>query len=250
MDTLLQISLELMQRLLIAFIGSLLFCSTAMASETCPQLLADARQLILAVSPDAGSRTAEVRLFERSSPDAGWKQTGIAKSASLGRSGMGWAWNYRALAAQDEPLKSEGDGRTPAGVFTLGGLFGFGSSSERDYTRLESGKNICVDDLRSPHYNTVVSRTIAGGGTSGEDMGTISLYRRGLFVGFPTDREQKGGSCIFIHVWRRPDSPTSGCVALAERDVTDLQKWSRGQPTVIAILWRAPRERLRHCLPE
>jgi len=239
-----------MRRLLIAFFASILFRATAIAGETCPQLLTDARQLVLAVSPDASSRTAEVRLFERSSPDSAWKQTGATKSASLGRNGMGWAWNYGALAAQNEPLKSEGDGRTPAGVFALGGLFGFGSSSARDYTRLENGKNICVDDLNSPHYNTVVSRSAAGEGTSGEDMGTISLYRRGLFVGFPTDREQKGGSCIFIHVWRRPNSPTSGCVALAERDVTDLQTWSRREPTVIAIFWRASLDRFRHCLPD
>ena len=35
-------------------------------------------------------------------------------------------------------------------------------------------------------------------------MRATLLYRRGLVVDYPTDAANKAGSCIFIHVWRRP----------------------------------------------
>jgi L,D-peptidoglycan transpeptidase YkuD (ErfK/YbiS/YcfS/YnhG family) len=104
-----------------------------------------------------------------------------------------------------------------------------------------------VNDVRSPHYNTIVTRAAAGQGTSGEAMRSIPLYRRGLFIDYPTNREKKGGSCIFIHLWRSPGSATAGCVALAEPDVADLQNRAGERPTLLAILSQAAFDRMQAC---
>jgi hypothetical protein len=88
-----------------------------------------------------------------------------------------------------------------------------------------------------------------GATVGGETMSDISLYRRGLRVNFPTSREQRGGSCIFTHVWRRPGSPTLGGVALSESDVAALQIWSEA-PTLIAILPLSADGRLQGCIPK
>jgi len=219
------------------------------AESTCPPELVEATRLILVVASNMNARTATVRLMERPSREKKWNEVGEVTKAMLGSAGIGWAWAFENFARQEDPIKHEGDGRTPAGFFHVGRPFGFGPGPAKDYIRLEKGKTFCVNDVRSPYYNMIMSKSQAGDGTTGEDMGTIALYRRGLFIEYPTTRERKGGSCIFIHIWRSPESATSGCVALAEDDVVNLQKWSERRPTLVGIVPQAALKRLQSCFP-
>jgi D-alanyl-D-alanine dipeptidase len=215
----------------------------------CPENLYEAERLILVVASDMDSRAATVQLIERPSREAAWSRVGEPMKSVVGYNGIGWAWPFAALAKDKEPSKREGDGRTPAGFFSVGQPFGFAAGTSADYVRLEKGRSFCVNDLRSPHYNTIMTKADAGAGTSGEDMALSSLYRRGIFVDYPTDRERKGGSCIFIHVWRSPESGTAGCVALDELDVRALQQWVGRKPTLLGIVPRAALSRMQACLP-
>ncbi len=218
----------------------------AHAASDCPAGIAKADQLILVVAESMDARKASVRHYERGDGKA-WKPNGKTKPAMLGRSGLGWSWAHEAFAGKDEPVKVEGDGRTPAGFFAVGGAFGFDAGAVADYTVLKAGEHYCVDDPASPHYNTVLPKAKAGKGVSGEEMARIGLYRQGLFLNYPTSARRKGGSCIFVHVWRAPDKPTVGCVALAEADVTDMQRWSAKAVTLMAILPARAWDTLRHC---
>jgi L,D-peptidoglycan transpeptidase YkuD (ErfK/YbiS/YcfS/YnhG family) len=114
-------------------------------------------------------------------------------------------------------------------------------------TRTE--ESFCVADVRSPHYGEIVSRSVAGRSTSGEEMWKVPFYRRGLVVDYPANRTNKGGSCVFVHVWRSPSSGTAGCVALAEDGVKSLQEWARPGTAVIGILPYSAIERFATCLP-
>jgi L,D-peptidoglycan transpeptidase YkuD (ErfK/YbiS/YcfS/YnhG family) len=221
------------------------------AESTCPAELLEATRLILVVAPNMNATTAAVRLMERPSKDTEWNEVGEVRRATLGRTGIGWAWAFESMTRQGEPIKQEGDGRTPAGFFRVGRPFGFEPRAANDYMQLEKGKTFCVNDVRSPYYNTIMPKAQAGDGTTGEDMGRISLYRHGLFIEYPTSRERKGGSCIFIHVWRSSTSATSGCVALAEDNVINLQKWTERQrpPTLLGIVSQAALNRLQSCFP-
>lgn len=211
----------------------------------CPAMLTNAERLVLVLSPDLRSIGARVQLYERAD-GKNWKAVGKDKPAVLGKNGMAWA--YSSKPAAGERVKTEGDGRSPAGFFPLGAPFGFEQSGPAGYVQLKPGQHYCVDDPASPHYNQIVAKGAAGG-ASGEDMGAIPLYRQGLFVDYPTGRAEKGGSCIFVHIWRRKGAGTAGCVALAERDVKLLQRWSAGRRTLIGILPQSGWEALRSCFP-
>ncbi len=231
--------------------GLFAFSELKADEKACPDLARSAKRLLLVTGSGMGAIKAHVRLFQRKSPNGGtWSQVGPVKQAILGRSGLGWGWDQQSLAAAGEPPKHEGDGRTPAGVFKIERAFGFEEVGPgRSYLPLVAHKSYCVDDVQSPYYNQIIDKGKAGPNTSGEDMGTISLYRKGLQINFPTNAAMKGGSCIFIHVWRSPESPTSGCVALAEADVKELQEWAAEEPTIIVIAPERASGSLAACFP-
>ncbi len=106
----------------------------------------------------------------------------------------------------------------------------------------------CVDDPRSPAYNSITSRDKVGWKVHGENMWRVPEYRRGLLVDYPTNRAARAGSCIFIHV-RRPDAKgTAGCVALPEAQLEMLQDFAEGG-AVLAVLPRQALDRFKGCLP-
>ncbi len=220
--------------------------ASAQDRAACPGEIAGAERLILVLASGLDATTAKVQLFEKRGGN--WHPGGKRMAASLGGGGMAWSWASKSHAPAGEPIKSEGDKRTPAGFFTVGKPFGFSRRNLPGYVGLHPGQHYCVDDPHSPHYNTVIPKTSAGA-VSGEDMATIPLYRQGLFLAYPTNRDAKGGSCIFVHVWRRRNASTAGCVALAEHDVVAMQDWSQAKPTVMGILPKAAWNRLRSCFP-
>lgn len=218
--------------------------------ERCPESIRSATRLLVVVSRDMMVVAATAQRFERASNEAAWSEIRPALPVVLGRRGLGWAWNQTSLADDGEPIKQEGDRRTPAGIFPIGPAFGFAAAGPgSDYLPLKRSESFCVNDVRSRHYNQIVPKSMAGAGITGESMGDISLYRRGLQLSFPTNREQQGGSCIFIHVWRGRNSPTLGCLALSESNVAELQTWAGETPALVAILPQNALKRLQDCLP-
>jgi L,D-peptidoglycan transpeptidase YkuD (ErfK/YbiS/YcfS/YnhG family) len=161
---------------------------------------------------------------------------------------MAWGYPYRLSAGAGQPVKVEGDQRSPAGIYRLGGTFGFAALPRPDHLVLKAGETICVDDPSSTAYNTIVSRRTIGPAVHGEDMRKVDLYRRGLFIVYPTDRATRAGSCIFVHVWRGPTHGTSGCVAMPEAQIAALQDFAR-DAAVIAILPEDGLEQFSKCLP-
>ncbi len=212
----------------------------------CPEELGRATQLLLVSAKAMSSKTGIMRRFERTRHSA-WLEAGGAIPVVLGFNGIRWAWSSGAMH-KGGLVKKEGDGATPAGVFPVGAPFGFDAATLPGYVHLKPGKQFCVSEPDAPSYNTIVSSRPAG--VSGEDMGSVSLYRRGFFVEYPTNRHTHGGSCTFIHVWRRPDAGTSGCVASSEENVAALQNWVRPKETLIAILPEREAHQLEMCLRE
>src|SRR5438046_9963425 len=66
-------------------------------------------------------------------------------------------------------------------------------------------------------------------------MRSSPLYRRGLFVDYPSDRATRRGSCILIHIWSAPATGTAGCIGLPEERARALQDFSRPR-AVLAVL--------------
>lgn len=228
-------------------IVTLLLAASPALGQSCPAPLANARKLVLVTPDTMTSTSATMQRFTRSSPDESWRADGGPITATIGRAGTAWSYAFRSYAAAGEPVKVDGDKRVPAGVYPLGRSFGFAPSRLRGYMRIGEGMT-CVDDPSSPAYNTITSREKVGWKVSGENMWRIPEYRRGLVVDYPTDRDAKAGSCIFIHV-RKPGAPgTSGCVSLPEGDVERLQHFA-SSGAVLAVVPRAAIGRFAGCLP-
>ena len=130
-------------------------------------------------------------------------------------------------APVSDPLKVEGDGRAPAGAFSI--LTGFGTTAPPAGLRwswLAATPTLrCVDDPRSSHYNQLVDESrVPADWSSAEDMlRSDELHARGLVVGHNTSATTPGaGSCIFFHVWTGAGSATVGCTALAHDALAEL----------------------------
>lgn len=216
------------------------------------QMLQTRARLVLVETGSFDGSDAILSTFEREPGSGIWRKVGEDAAAKVGRAGVGWGETFQGLAKTGEPIKREGDKRAPVGVFPLSRPFGFKPSDLPGYMQLESGRHFCVDDTGSEDYGRIVSVEAAGDGTSGERMWEIDLYRRGIVVDYVARPDAKSGSCIFLHVWKSPDTPTVGCVAAAEETVERLQKWAADSAggAYIAIVPRVAKRRLGLGLPE
>jgi len=231
-----------------ALLIALLIPAAALA-QSCPVILSNANRLVLVTTETMDSTPATAQLFARASAGERWRALGPPEPALVGRAGMAWAHTFRHLARAGEPIKAEGDKRAPAGVYPIGASFGTVPSVRAGHLQV-TDDTVCVDDLDSPAYNTITSRSLIGPKVHAENMSkALPMYRRGLLVDYPTDVAAKAGSCIFIHVWRSPTRGTGGCVSMPEERILALQEFAEAG-TVVAILPRFALSRLRGCLPQ
>lgn len=116
--------------------------------------------------------------------------------------------------------KKEGDGKTPQGTFGLRRAFGYAPNAltKLAYKQV-TNEDIWVDDPSSADYNKWIRLPTTA--RSYEKMKRDdNLYQFGAVIEYNTDQVVPGaGSAIFLHVWRRYDHRTTGCVALSQRNL-------------------------------
>jgi len=177
--------------------------------------------------------------------------------AVIGKNGLAWSRGLHADRDRDqsEPVKREGDGKSPMGVFELLHAWGYlppeKVSTRFPYSQADSSF-ICIDDVRSEYYTMVVNMREKGldpaALPSHETMlRDDDLYKYTILVGYNTSHPVKGaGSCIFLHLWGGEDSFTAGCTAISEDSMLDLLAWlDPGKKPVIVQLTRKNYFRLR-----
>ena len=131
--------------------------------------------------------------------------------------------------------KKEGDGKSPAGLFSIGPVFG--DEAHRSYAKkmpfvLVADDLECVDDPSSQYYNRFVNADSIPNPDwkSSEKMKEIgSLYALGIVVQHnlhPIQPEM--GSAIFIHKFGK-DVGTAGCTAMQEEDLNEVVLWLDAQ---------------------
>ncbi|MEQ1761754.1 MAG: L,D-transpeptidase family protein [Pyrinomonadaceae bacterium] len=189
---------------------------------------AESLQAVVVTTDGWTATTGEAQAYERKDVKSKWKAVGKELEIVVGRTGLAWAQDSAPEAAST--FKKEGDGKSPAGSFPLTFAFGKAESitSKLSYRRLED-QTECVDDVNSHHYNKVVGRLQVGifDWKSSEKMASITPeYDLGVFVGYNSYPVVKGnGSCIFLHVWKAANTPTSGCTAMAREDLERIVAW-------------------------
>lgn len=230
--------------------------SPAQADAALPQAspVAGASQMVLVVAEDWNTTPARLLRFERSGPNGPWRPVGDAVPVSLGRNGLAWGRGLHGEQLSVAPVKKEGDGRAPAGVFSLPRAFigpneSLGASPKLPVHQVTT-QTVCVDTVASKHYNQMFEEsTVAKDWDSEERMlRPDGLYRYGLFVDHNAPSVQPGaGSCIFLHLWRGPGAPTAGCTAMAEADMLAVLRWldAAKKPVLVQL----PREELVRLAP-
>ncbi len=191
-------------------------------------------QLLVVRSRSWSAATGTLQRYERADAQP-WQAIGLAIAVNLGRRGMAWGRGLHepASAGPDAPLKKEGDGKSPAGLFALGHAFGSAPNlpeTSRGFPYLQSGtQSYCVEDTRSTLYNSIIDAREVEQKTWerwSPLLRSDGLFRWGVVVRQNDAPPEIGaGSCVFLHVWRGPGQGTSGCTAMAASDIEETLIW-------------------------
>ena len=194
--------------------------------------LASSRQFIVVTTKDWNAVDGELRRYERSSVKDQWQAVGEKILVVVGRNGMAWGKGLHGDAIGDGPIKKEGDGRSPAGIFSLSSAFGYAEKAKAGAVKLPYVRATatleCVDDPQSAHYNRVIDRASvkAPDWKSSEQMlRRDELYRWGVVVDHNAKGETGRGSCIFLHIWDGPGKGTAGCTAMNAAKIEEVLHW-------------------------
>lgn len=197
-------------------------------------LPADCRQVIVGSADGWNSSHVQLSLLEKG--PRGWVMAKGPFPARLGKSGLVWGNGLSAPPAGGA-AKKEGDLRSPAGIFELGGAYGTVPEPRKKrampYRRITS-RDMWVDDPASPLYNrhVVLGHEPATPWEFKQQMKlndyahSLKLFIKHNAVGEPGRNVPGGGSSIFFHIWRQGGAfPTAGCTAMSEENLRAMIAW-------------------------
>jgi len=193
-----------------------------------PTLLSNSLQLIEVKTQHVPDIKGMLYLYERSSTE---KNFALIDSfpVTIGKSGFAWDNSFQ-FKYGSQRLKKEGDGCSPAGLFTLGPIFSYHPMENITMPFEQVDENdLCVDDVHSRYYNALIDADTV----TEKDYASFEhmkrndlLYEYGIWVNYNSDPVAEGnGSCIFMHIWRDENSPTSGCTAMSKENMLKLIAW-------------------------
>lgn len=208
------------------------------------------RQLIQVIAPDWKSSQGELQRYGRHSPNEPWKTIGKPIPVRLGRCGLAWGRGLHTAPTALPRQKKEGDGCAPAGIFAITALFGYDAwerppkqEANLPYYRAHAALK-CIDDPASRYYNQIVDQTGLCAErpfdwSSHEAMLRMDQrYAIGAVIAHNPHPVQAGaGSCIFLHVWKNHETPTSGCTAASLDDMNAICRWldRSAQPLLVQL---------------
>jgi D-alanyl-D-alanine dipeptidase len=217
---------------------------TGRVNSSLSAALAESRQLIFITTSGWNSVDGEMSLYERDLINDDWKAVGEKISVVLGRNGMAWGKGLHGGAIGEGPVKQEGDGRSPAGVFSLGSAFGYAPSDLAGEMKLPYVQAIatleCVDDPQSAHYNRIVDRASVENPdwkSSERMLRDDDQYLWGMVIDHNSEVAPGCGSCVFMHIWEAPGKGTSGCSAMSSSSMERLLRWldARKRPILVQL---------------
>jgi L,D-peptidoglycan transpeptidase YkuD (ErfK/YbiS/YcfS/YnhG family) len=219
----------------------------------------DARQLVLVTTAGWNDNQGSLRTYTMA--DGKWQPAARAIPVTIGRAGS--AWGVGLHSAQPGPIKKEGDGRSPAGVFDVGIAFGYADSAQTALRyQAMTDTDYCIDVNASPLYNRIVDTRVVG---KEAIVGSTEPMRRDIHlngdrrykIGFVIEHNSQGtpaaGSCIFAHLWKIPGAPTAGCTAMDEPAMQALLAWLQPDRHPVFVLLPLPeyaRLKTQWALPE
>lgn len=227
-------------------------------------------QLILVTTPNWTSYKAKINLYEKDGVN--WKKSKDDIKAVIGKNGMGWGKGiYNQEDAINNTFRKEGDKRTPAGIFTISTVFGLNNILEAKkelnlkYPYIELTDNTrCIGESDSKYYNEIVEQDKVSKDWKNDKNNELmryeairdeQAYKWGLFIDHNSNlnksifmkKDSTSGSCIFMHLWKNEDTPTSGCTAIEESQIKKIISWlDYSKNPIIAQLPESEYKRLKN----
>ena len=208
------------------------------------------RQLLVVTAADWNAVSAEMRCFERQDGRSAWIEVLAVPKAVLGRNGLACGIGLHGPSVTDGPVKREGDGKAPAGAFSLVEAFGFASPQDAKLSKFPyrqlTDEIEGIDDPASRHYNRLVdARSVGTKDWQSSELLRRSgdVYRWGAVVGHNWKQVPGAGSCIFLHIWEGADVATSGCTAMPEEKMLRVLRWLDRNKNPILV--QLPRDEYR-----
>lgn len=222
--------------------------------------LQDHHQMIVVVTDGWDATHGRLQAYTRT--PQGWAPQGGAFEVAVGRNGS--AWGVGVVPAQGvaphqpgDPVKKEGDGRSPAGFFNIGPAFGYAPTitTALPYQPMLAS-SYCMDVPDSPYYNRIVDAEVVGNDAVEGSTEPMRLdlhnkgdvrYREGFVIEHNPKGEARRGSCIFAHLWRTPGEATAGCTAMQPEHMQRLLAWlDPAKRPLFVLLPRAQYQQMQH----
>jgi D-alanyl-D-alanine dipeptidase len=206
----------------------------------------DTKQLLLVTTDDWQTKYAKLQRLKR--VGSKWQKVGEDIDIILGRNGMGWGIGLHQTPPNAPFIKKEGDGKAPAGLFSLHHAFGYEDLALNfPYQKYDTKAYKCVDDSKSKFYNTIIDSTKTVKDYDSFEYMKLDndVYKYGIMVNHNPKQEAQKGSCIFIHLKDGTQKGTSGCTSMNESEIVDILKWLDfgAKPLILQLpkneLWRA-----------
>ena len=223
---------EILNRCIVA----VCFVSVALAQSPQQEAAQSSTQLLVVTTSDWNAVEGILQRYERARPHKRWEVAGNPITVVVGKNGLGWGASMGladnlATRGTLDPVKKEGDGKAPAGVFRLSTAFGYAAQEHAGwrmpYVKLTPSVE-CVDDPASKFYNRVVDRAaVSPDWNSSEHMlRSDEQYQWGIVVDHNMNPATPGsGSCIFMHIWRGQGEGTVGCTAMPQKQLESVLAW-------------------------
>lgn len=184
------------------------------------QLPANSTQCLVGTSDGWNSSHVTLCLYQRNG--SAWKPVGVPWKARLGKSGLIWGKGLHPVPA-GAATKKEGDNRSPAGVFAIGGAWGYAAAIRKNSAlpyRQVTARDLWVEDPASPQYNrnVILDHDPATPWEKKQQMKQDdAAHSLKLFIAHnaPPQVTPHAGSSIFFHIWRRDGAAsTAGCTTM------------------------------------
>jgi len=184
------------------------------------ELPANSTQCLVGTAESWDNSTVTLCLYQKQGDT--WKPRSAPWKARLGKSGLVWGKGIHPVPA-GAVTKREGDNRSPAGVFAIGGAWGYEPAIRKQaalpYHQVTS-RDLWVEDPASPkyNYNVTLDHEPATPWEKKQQMKqTDPVHSLKLFIAHnaPPHVIPNAGSSIFFHIWRADGArATAGCTTM------------------------------------
>lgn len=198
----------------------------------CGQLPRNCKQAIVGISSGWNSSHVTLRIYQKNGNT--WQTVGAPWQGRLGKNGLAWGRGIHQNITPNPPRKKEGDKRAPAGIFKIGGAYGYAPQIKKHQLlqyRKVTANDLWVEDVHSPNYNKHLILPHKPKTTwekkaqmrQGDFAHSLKLYiaHNDAILGGKTIPGL--GSAIFFHVWRGGGSkPTAGCTTMDKGELSKM----------------------------